>query len=408
MKILHTSDWHLGKRLEGFSRLEEQEAVLNEICEIAEKEKVNAIMVAGDLFDTYNPPTEAVELFYRYLKKMTNNGNRAVIAIAGNHDSPERIEAPDPLARECGIIFAGNPNATITPFKLESGLEVTKSDPGFIELRLPGVAHVLRILMTPYANEFRLKTYLGAEETDDELRKLLEQRWADMVAAHCDKQGVNVLAAHLLFASNAESIPEEPEEERRINYIGGAPAMFTKNIPDLIQYVALGHLHRKQMVDSSPCPIVYSGSPIAYSFSEVNQKKYVVIVDVKPGKKVTSQNVLLKSGKKLLRNRFEDIDEAVEWLIKNPDVFVELTIISDQYLAAVDRKRLLDAHAGIVTIVPESRGQGIGGPSEATVIDLTKGMEELFLDYFKHRKGQEPGERIINLFKEIISEEEAS
>ncbi len=262
--------------------------------------------------------------------------------------------------------------------------------------------------MTPYANELRLKTYLGAEETDDELRKLLEQRWTDLAATYCDKHGVNILVAHLLFASNAESIPEEPEEERRINYIGGAPAIFTENIPEIIQYVALGHLHRKQVVDSRPCPMVYSGSPIAYSFSEENQEKYVVIVDAKPGKKVTSKDVMLKSGKKLLRSRFEDIDEAVEWLLENPDVFVELTIVSDQYLAAVDRKRLLDAHAGIVTIIPESRGQGIAGLTENNAIDLTKGMEELFLDYFKHKKGQEPGERIINLFKEVISEEEAS
>ncbi len=408
MKILHTSDWHLGKRLEGFSRLEEQEAVLKEICEIAEVEKVNAVIVAGDLFDTYNPPTEAVELCYRYLKKLAKNGTRAVIAIAGNHDSPERIEAPDPLARECGIIFAGNPNAAILPFKLESGLELTKSDSGFIELLLPGEPHALRVLMTPYANELRLKTYLGAEETDDELMKLLEQRWAQLAATYCDNWGVNLLMAHLLFATNAESVPEEPEEERRINYIGGAPAIFTENIPEVIQYVALGHLHRKQVVDWNPCPMVYSGSPIAYSFSEENQKKYVLIVDAIPGKKAATKDVLLASGKRLLRNRFEDVDEAVEWLVDNPNVFVELTIVSDQYLAAADRKRLLEAHAGIVAIIPESRGQGIGGPAQANAIDLTKGMEELFLDYFKHKKGQEPGERIVNLFKEVISEEEAS
>jgi exonuclease SbcD len=90
MKILHTSDWHLGKKLEGFSRLEEQEAVLEEICGIAEQEKAHAIIVAGDLFDTYNPSSDAVEVFYRYLKKMADNGRRAVIALAGNHDSPNR------------------------------------------------------------------------------------------------------------------------------------------------------------------------------------------------------------------------------------------------------------------------------------------------------------------------------
>src|SRR5512133_365919 len=118
MKLLHTSDWHLGKYLNNFSRHEEQQEVLEEICEIAERENVNAVLIAGDLFDTYNPPTESVELFYRILKRLSANGTRAVIAIAGNHDSPERIEAPDPLARECGIIFAGYPNSRVPPFAL--------------------------------------------------------------------------------------------------------------------------------------------------------------------------------------------------------------------------------------------------------------------------------------------------
>jgi exonuclease SbcD len=407
MKILHTSDWHLGKRLEGFSRLEEQEAVLKEICEIAEKEQVNAVIVAGDLFDTFNPPTEAVELFYKYLKKLADKGNRAVIAIAGNHDSPERIEAPDPLARECGIIFAGYPNTVISPFKLESGLEVTKSDAGFIEIRLPGIAFPLRIILAPYANELRLKTYLGIEETDVELRKLLEKRWVELSEKYCDKQGVNVLAAHLLFARNAESLPEEPEEERRINYIGGAPAIYSESVPGEIQYAALGHLHRRQVVDTKPCHTGYTGGPIAYSFSEANQDKFVVIVDAKPGKMVSIKEIMLNSGKRLLRKRFEDIDEAVEWLISNPDVFVELTIVSDQYLAAIDRKRLLEAHSGLVNIIPESRSLNKEDDKGTAEIDLTQGMEELFIDFFKHRKGQVPGERIINLFREIISEEEA-
>jgi DNA repair protein SbcD/Mre11 len=75
MKILHTSDWHLGKRLDDFSRMEEQQVVLLEICEIAERENVDVVLVAGDLFDTFNPPTEAVDLFYKTLKRLTNNGS---------------------------------------------------------------------------------------------------------------------------------------------------------------------------------------------------------------------------------------------------------------------------------------------------------------------------------------------
>ena len=126
MKILHTADWHLGKKLEGISRLQEQRAVLEEICAIADHEAVDAVLVAGDLFDTFNPSSEAEELLYKTLKQLSRNGTRAVVAIAGNHDSPERIEAPDPLARACGIIFAGYPNSIVPPFELETGLTVLK------------------------------------------------------------------------------------------------------------------------------------------------------------------------------------------------------------------------------------------------------------------------------------------
>ena len=134
MRILHTSDWHLGKRLDDFSRLEEQRAVLQEIREVADREEVDVVLVAGDLFDTFNPPTEAVELLYKTLKGLTNDGRRPVIAIAGNHDSPDRIESPDPLARECGIIFTGYPHSIVPPFALDSGLKVLRSDEGFVEL----------------------------------------------------------------------------------------------------------------------------------------------------------------------------------------------------------------------------------------------------------------------------------
>jgi exonuclease SbcD len=173
MKLLHTSDWHLGKRLDNFSRFDEQQAVMNEICEIAEREKVNAVIIAGDLFDTYNPPVEAVDLFYKTLKRLSDEGKRAVICIAGNHDSPERIEAPDPLARECGIIFAGLPETEVSPFELKNGMKVKKSDKGFLEAEVPGCSTLLRILLTPYVSEQRLKKYLGNENPEEKMRLIL-------------------------------------------------------------------------------------------------------------------------------------------------------------------------------------------------------------------------------------------
>ena len=139
MKILHTSDWHLGKKLERFSRVDEQKNVMEEIVRIADEENVDAILIAGDLFDTGNPPVEAVELYYRTLIQLSKKGVRPVIAIAGNHDSPERIEAPDPLARECGILFVGNPDTCPPVFTVsDTGLTLINTQEGYAEFRING------------------------------------------------------------------------------------------------------------------------------------------------------------------------------------------------------------------------------------------------------------------------------
>lgn len=109
MRILHTADWHLGKKLDYYSRMAEQKEVMEEICQVADRENVDLVIVAGDLYDTFNPPVEATELLYGTLKRLSKDGKRPVIALAGNHDSPDRIDSVDPLARECGIFFLDNP-----------------------------------------------------------------------------------------------------------------------------------------------------------------------------------------------------------------------------------------------------------------------------------------------------------
>ena len=406
MRILHTSDWHLGKRLEDFSRLEEQQAVLQEICEIAELEEIDAVLIAGDLFDTFNPSTEAVDLFYKTLKRLSNNGRRPLIAIAGNHDSPDRIEAPDPLARECGIIFAGYPNSVVPLFELESGLKVLRSEEGFIELKLPGNSIPLRLLLTPYANEFRLKTYLGQENSEEELRTVLQGKWQELAAKYCDENGINILVTHLFVVKKGDALPEEPTDEKPILHVGGAQVIFTENIPQQIQYTAIGHLHRMHQVDSKPCPVYYSGSLISYSFAEANQKKYVLLIDAEPGTIVKISEIELAKGKKLLRKRSEGLEDAIHWLNENQDCLAELTMVTDTYLTAQERKQLNAAHSGIVTIIPEVRNATEFQSGSKKGIDLTRNMEELFADYFRHSKGQDPNDEIIKLFTEILAVED--
>ncbi len=312
MKILHTSDWHLGKRLENFSRQEEQQAVLQEICEIADEEQVDAVLVAGDLFDTFNPSTDAIDLFYKTLKKLSGNGKRPVVAIAGNHDSPDRIEAPDPLARECGIIFAGYPNSNVPLFELETGLKILKSAEGFIEIGLPENPVPLRVLLTPYANEFRLKTFLGEENSEEELRTVLQQNWSRIAELNCDNKGINILVSHLFVVKRGDEFPEEPADEKPVLHVGGVQAVYTENIPEQIQYTALGHLHRMHWAGSEPCPAVYCGSPLSYSFGEAGQKKYVLLVDLQPGRKAEVTSRELTKGKKLVRHRARGIGGGIK------------------------------------------------------------------------------------------------
>ncbi len=403
MRVLHTADWHLGKKLETFSRIEEQRAVLEEICGIAEEKEVDVVLIAGDLYDTFNPSTEAEDLFYKTLRRLSAQGKRPVVAIAGNHDSPDRIEAPDPLARACGIFLAGFPDSHIKSSTLESGVQVDGKAPGLVEIQLPSYSYPLRLLLTPYANEQRLKTCFDSADAERETRDLLKNHWQSLADRYCDDRGVNMLLAHLFFADEGQEPEEEPEEERPVLYVGGAQVLYTSSIPSQIQYTALGHLHRCIRMGGSAGPVVYSGSPLGYSFAEASQDKHVMLIDAEPGREAKLEKVKLANGRRLLRKRFEDIDECVEWLSQNQRTLLELTIVTEEFLTGLERKRLFAAHDGIVAVIPELRGMK-DVSTESTVIDPARDIRELFREYFISRNGQAPNQEIIDLFNEVLAE----
>ena len=400
MKILHTADWHLGKRLDRFSRLEEQVLVMDELVELADEQNVDLILIAGDLFDNFNPGVDAVQLFYKTLKRLSLNGKRPVIAISGNHDSPNLIDAPDPLARECGIILIGHPKAIITPFELEH-FSISKSDEGYIELTLKSLDHPVRILHTPYANEIRLKQYFG-EEKEAELNKVLAEHWQKNADEFCDENGVNLLMTHLYMNKKGVPLLDEPEGEKPLR-IGNADLIFSDSIPPQIQYTALGHLHRFQNIGTEEKPVVYSSSPLCYSFSEAGQTKYISIIEAEPAKTVQFKRIPIKNGKCLERKSFDCIEKTVEWLTENQDTFVELTLESETFLKADERKRLYQTHTGIVHLIPKVKNQELN-ENQLRDINLNQDIQSLFGDYFKSKNGgQEANDELINLFNEILN-----
>jgi exonuclease SbcD len=405
MKILHTADWHLGKRLQEYSRLEEQKEVLQEIVDIAEKEEVDLVLLAGDIFDSFNPNHEAVELLYKTLKKLSNNGQRPIIAISGNHDSTQFIEAPDPLAREMGIFFYSKYDSLIPTGQLDNGIQVLQSETGFVELKLPKYEFPVRILLAPYANELLLKTYLGNGDREQEFRQLMATKWQLLANKYCDDKGVNLFVGHFFFAKEGEALDVEPESERPILHVGGTQALYTHNIPNQIQYAALGHLHRYHAMAKEPCPIVYSSSPLAYSFSEADQEKQVVLIEAKPGKAVNYKPIALKKGRPLYRKTFHNLETALEWLEKHPHSFVELTYVTEHAIDASTRKALMKAHDGIVNLIPQIKNP-LGQESlSLKVEDLEKDMLSLFKMYYQSEKGLEPNSDLLDIFKEVISQE---
>lgn len=401
MKILHTADWHLGKRLDRFSRLEEQILVMDEIVQIADEENVDLVLIAGDLFDNFNPSVEAVELFYKTLKRLSLNGKRPVIAISGNHDSPNLIDAPDPLARECGIILIGHPKAAVRPFEMEH-FKISKSVEGFIELELENHPFPVRILHTPFANEIRLKEYFG-ENKETELNAALAKHWRDTADEYCDEKGVNLLVTHLYMNKKGSPILEEPEGEKPIK-IGNADLVFSDSIPSQIQYTALGHLHRFHNIGTDEKPVVYSSSPLCYSFSEAGQIKYISIIEAEPNKKVSFDKIALKNGRILERKTFDCVQKTVEWLQENPNSLVEITLESQTFLKAEERKQIYQAHNGIIYLIPKVKNQQFD-ENKLSEINLSQDIQTLFRDYFKSKNnGQEANEELINLFNEIASE----
>ncbi len=153
MRILHTSDWHLGKNLEGFTRMDEQEKFIDDFIHIVEENKVDLVIIAGDIYDNSNPPARAERMFYNCIKKLSGNGERVVLIIAGNHDNPQRLVAANSLAYDDGILIIGTLKS-IVPKGNFSNFKIIDSGVGYLELEIRKEKAV--IITMPYPSEKRL------------------------------------------------------------------------------------------------------------------------------------------------------------------------------------------------------------------------------------------------------------
>ena len=330
MLILHTSDWHLGKYLNTRDRLPEQREVLDEICRIAEERQVHLVLITGDIFDTFVPSAAAEELFYDAIERLSAKGTRAVIIIAGNHDSPDRLCAAKPLADRNGIILLGLPAARPAITQAHTGVKVIESGQGWLELAIAGVSEHAVIITLPYPSESRLD-----ETVSDSLsmrkfykRPIPKKSGPSLppLSGHFREDTVNLAVSHLFIMGG------ESSDSERLIQLGGALTVDPDQLPDQAQYLALGHLHKPQKAPGAKIPAYYSGSPLPYSFSETGYHKSVYLIEAYPGQAVKIEKVELQSGKPLVKWVAKNgLPEVMAWLNsdQDKDAWIDLEVYVD-------------------------------------------------------------------------------
>ncbi len=269
MKILHTSDWHIGRTLYGRKRYEEFEAFLTWLAETIRKNEIEALLVAGDVFDTSAPSNRAQELYYRFLCRVAASSCRHVVVVAGNHDSPSFLNAPKELLKALDVHVVGS--STESP------------DDEVLVLRNEQDAPELIVCAVPYLRDRDIRVAEAGESGEDKERKLIEgiRTHYAAVAALAEKRreelgaDIPIVAMGHLFAAGGQTVDGDGVREL---YVGSLAHVTAGIFPECFDYLALGHLHVPQKVNGLET-IRYSGSPLPMGFGEAKQQKVVCRVE---------------------------------------------------------------------------------------------------------------------------------
>jgi exonuclease SbcD len=380
MKLLHTADWHVGKQLRGRSRIDEHRRVLGEIVEIAEREAVDLVLVAGDLFETAAPAPEAERVVFDTLLALRATGAEVVV-IAGNHDNPFAFDAFAPLCAAAGIVMVGHPLAPDAGGVLE--LQSRDGTPVRVGL-LPFVSQRYAVRAREL---FALTAGEAVNNYASTVRALLDQ-----LAQGFSPDAVNLLAVHCTVA-NARLGGGERESQTIFDYYV-PPSVF----PVAAHYVALGHLHRAQSVDAGP-PTWYSGSPIQVDFGESDEDKHVLLVEATPGARAVVQPVPLTTPERLLTVR-GTLAELTDQAATFGDAWLRV------FVRAAPRAGLADE---VRVALPRALDVRLDAPADRDTDDKPgrstrtgRSPHDLFGEFLRERGVDD--ERLVALFDTLLDE----
>jgi exonuclease SbcD len=270
LKVLHTSDWHIGRTLYGKKRYEEFEAFLHWLVEIIQQNKIDVLLVAGDIFDTTAPSNRAQELYYQFLCQVAKSCCHHVVIIAGNHDSPSFLNAPKELLKALDVHVIGSASEA-----LEDELLVLRNTQNIPELIVCAV---------PYLRDRDIRIVEAGETIEDKERKLINgirEHYAEVAVLaeqKCIELGVDIpiIGMGHLFTAGGQTVDGDGVREL---YVGSLAHVTAAIFPSCFNYLALGHLHVPQKVSNSET-IRYSGSPLPMGFGESKQQKSMCQVEL--------------------------------------------------------------------------------------------------------------------------------
>lgn len=385
MKVLHTSDWHIGKKLGRFDRTEEYREVLAEVADIADREEVDLVVNSGDVFDRPVPGMDDLSLGLESLIRLTRKGRRPVVAIAGNHDSSAMFEVLAPLLALRNVHLVG--------------LIKEPGEGGVLDLETPGGRAVVSCF--PFLREgytFNVWEPSGGRYAKyaDRLKEI-SHAYAEHAGKVAGTDAVTILTAHFLVGGAKVHGHGAPRGERAL-HMGEAYSATSQAIPTGPQYVAMGHIHAPQPVPHAPAAAEYAGSLLEMDFGEAGETKRVVIVEVEPGLPAKVKSVELNGGRRLLRptGTWAEVKET-------PGVYesyLDLTVKTDgPDPGLADRAR--DEFPYLVKVKADyPRPNGPCPPPNGG------SWAKLYEDYYRRETGVEAKPGLLEAFQEL--EEEAT
>jgi DNA repair protein SbcD/Mre11 len=375
VRVLHTSDWHVGKLLRGASRIDEHRAVLGEIAEIADRERADLVLVVGDLYETAAPPPEATAVVYDALLALRETGAHVVV-VGGNHDQQPQLDAVAPVFARLGITVLGLP----------AGPERAVVD----------VAGA-RVVMLPWMSQrWAIKTEQLMAATAAATAQYYAARVARMLAWLSEgfsADTVNIVAAHCMVQGGMLGGGERDAQ------LIDEYAVPTAAFPAAANYVALGHLHRAQQMPGA-APIWYSGSPIQVDFGEERDTKQVLVVDIpdRGAAKVTPVALTRGAVLRTLRGTLAELESAAP---TTGDAFLRVFVREQPRAGLADDVRALLANAVDVRVAPDAVDDtGVVKPRVARATT----PRDLFGQYLGET-GHATDDRLVALFDELLDAE---